>query len=96
MIAFGNGDDDDDAPERPKLWWQAFLESSGGAALITVAIGGLLAQWINVHVQTATTEREFNNAWLRARGDQALTAYRDYSNEQLKLQATSSRLSAKS
>lgn len=83
MIWDNDSIDDSDVRRRP--WWQSFLESSGGAAFITVLIGGLLAQWINMYIQDATSTREFNNAWLKARGDQALAAYKDYVTEQLKV-----------
>src|SRR5258706_12053412 len=65
--------------------WQVVLESGGGAALITVLIGGIAAQVINLTAQRAATRREFNNAWVKARGDQALNAYKDYVHEQLKI-----------
>ena len=80
-----DNDTTDESADRRRLWWQSFLESTGGAAFITVLVGGLLAQWINIYVQEATGAREFNNAWLKARGDQALAAYKDYVTEQLKV-----------
>ena len=55
-----------------------FLQSSGGTALITVVLGGIVGSLITGMVQSATHEREFDLAWLKARGDQALGAYRDY------------------
>src|SRR3954447_11049386 len=65
--------------------WQVFLESVGGAALITALVGGALLQLITWTVQRSLEKREFNNAWVKARGDQALSAYRDYNKEQLKV-----------
>jgi hypothetical protein len=64
--------------------WQRFLESAGGAALITALIGGAFVQWVADSIQRGAARRDFNNAWLKARGDQALLAYRDYHNDQLR------------
>jgi len=65
-----------------KPWWQRFLESTGGAAMITVLIGGLLGQLITWSVQKGLKEREFQEAWMKARGDQALVTYKDYLNQE--------------
>ena len=62
--------------------WLSVLESATVAALITALIGGVLVQVISASFQRSSTRREFNDAWLKARGDQALTAYRDYQREQ--------------
>lgn len=47
---------------KQKPWWQVFLESTGGAALITVLVGGLIAgavgQWISNGYQRSMKERE--------------------------------------
>lgn len=55
----------------PKPRWQIFLESTGGAALITVVIGGVVAggvgTWLTNRYQRAMREREV-----------ALRAYNDY------------------
>ena len=63
---------------KPKPAWQRFLESAGGAALVTVLVGGLLASLINAWVQAQLKARETNLAIVNARGDQALVAYKDY------------------
>jgi hypothetical protein len=55
-----------------------FLKTTGGTALITVLIGGLFGQIITCSVQNRLKEREFQQAWLKARGDQALVAYKEY------------------
>jgi hypothetical protein len=79
--------------DRPKPAWQRFLESTGGAALVTVLLGGLLGQCITSQVQKGQRarehqqaldlkEREFKQTWLKARGDQALIAYQDYLKEE--------------
>lgn len=61
-----------------KPGWQRFLESSGGTALITVLLGGMAGQLITCSVQNRTREREFEQAWMKSRGDQALQAYKEY------------------
>ncbi|HEY9286164.1 MAG TPA: hypothetical protein VIP46_22120 [Pyrinomonadaceae bacterium] len=47
---------------KPKPSWQVFLESTGGAALITVLVGGLIAgvvgQWITNEYQKGMKARE--------------------------------------
>ncbi len=45
-------------PEPQKPWWLRLLETSGGAALITVLIGGLLGQIISMSIQKSLKERE--------------------------------------
>lgn len=65
---------------KPK--WLLFLESTGGTALITVAIGGLAAQGITWLIQHRTAQREFAQTWLKARGDQALQGHTAYLQEQ--------------
>jgi hypothetical protein len=66
----------------PKSRWQLFLESSGGTALITVLIGGMFGQFISCSIQQGLKEREFQQTWLKARGDQALETYKDYLNQE--------------
>lgn len=58
--------------------WQLFLESSGGTAMITVLIGGIAASCVTAIIQSGSQAREFQDAWLKARGDQALIAYKEY------------------
>lgn len=55
-----------------------FLASAGGAAIVTVLLGGVAGQLISCNAQRRLQEREFNNAWLKARGDQALTARKEF------------------
>jgi hypothetical protein len=64
--------------DQPKPAWQRFLETTGGAALITVLIGGIFGQWITSSIQAGADDREFQQAWLKARGDQALLSYTEY------------------
>ena len=66
--------------DKPFLRW--FLESAGGAAIVTALIGGCFAQWITYIIQRDAANREFNSVWVKARGDQALSTYKDYINEQ--------------
>src|SRR4051812_9953741 len=58
--------------------WQRFLESGGGAAIVTTLIGGIFGAIISGIIQYGAKEREFEQSWLKARGDQALVAYREY------------------
>ncbi len=58
--------------------WQRFLESTGGTAVITVLLGGLIGQWINLTVQKSLKYRDFQQQWMKARGDQALVSYNQY------------------
>ena len=46
------------APEPVKPGWQRFLESTGGAALITVVIGGIAGGIITDKIQTGNKNRE--------------------------------------
>jgi hypothetical protein len=69
-------------PEPLKPAWQRFLESSGGTALITVIIGGIFGAVISGMIQSSAKDREFQQSWLKARGDQALTAYKEHLTKQ--------------
>jgi hypothetical protein len=64
------------APDKKPVWL-LFLESNGGAALITAVLGALLVQWISGNIQRSLKEREFQQAWMQARGNQALAAYKE-------------------
>jgi hypothetical protein len=63
-------------------WLSDFLKTGSGTALITVVIGGLLGAWISGRIQTGQKDREFQQSWLKGRGDQALIAYKDYLDKQ--------------
>jgi hypothetical protein len=69
-------------PESKKPKWQRFLETTGGTALITVLLGGIFGSIISASFQSSQKEREFQQSWLKARGDQALIAYKDYLEKQ--------------
>ena len=69
--------------------WQIFLESPGGTACISFILTGLIGAWITYTIQRSekerdfqqqesAKEREFQQEWMKARGDQALIAYKDY------------------
>src|SRR5438445_5795635 len=58
-------------PNDVKPWWQRFLESTGGTALITVLVGGILGQRLTSSYQEKLKEREL-----------ALAFYREQSKEQ--------------
>ena len=51
-------------------------------ALITVLLGGILGQMITYSVQRSSKDREFQQAWLKARGDQALVTFNEYLSQQ--------------
>jgi hypothetical protein len=68
--------------DQPKPRWQRFLETSGGTALITVVLGGVLGQFITWSIQNGQKEREFQQAWMKARGDQALVTYKEYVDQE--------------
>lgn len=62
--------------------WQRVLESTGGTALITVLIGGIFGTIISSIIQSNSKEREFQQTWLKARGDQAMVGYKDFLEKQ--------------
>lgn len=64
--------------------WLRLLESTGGAALVTVLLGGIAGSVITAVIQNGQKEREFQQEWLKARGEQALLAYREYAEGELK------------
>jgi hypothetical protein len=55
--------------------WLKLLNSSAVTAFITVAVGGLLAQWINFEVQDALSRRAVKNALIQEQGKIALIGY---------------------
>jgi hypothetical protein len=79
--------------EPPKTFWNAFQQPTVLAALITVLIGGIAATVITGIIQwraevrefqqsQVTREREFEQAWLKSRGDQALVSYKEYLDQE--------------
>jgi hypothetical protein len=74
-----------DAKNHSKHWWQYFLEPSVLTALVTVLIGGLFGGLITAMYQAAQKDREFQQSWLKTRGDQALTSYKEYLDREQEL-----------
>ena len=72
LLSFRN----EKAGEKPR--WQRFLESTGGAALITVLLGGIFGSCITDSLQKGAKDREFQQAWLKSRGDLALFAQKEF------------------
>lgn len=66
----------------PKPTWQRLLESTGGSALITVLIGGIFGTIITAMFQSASKDRDFEQAWIKMRGDQAMIGYKDFLDKQ--------------
>jgi len=54
------------------------LESAGGVAVVSVLLTGTFGQCITSKIQEGEKDREFQQAWIKARGDQALVAYKEY------------------
>jgi len=72
-----------DKEEKQKPAWQRFLESTGGTALITVVIGGILGQWVVSSINEGMKKRDNNLAYVRAFNDRMADAARsDLTQEQ--------------
>lgn len=69
--------------EKPK--WLMFMESAGAVALITVLIGGMLGGIITAIFQEYQKDREFQQAWLKARGDIALATSKEYHDKEVEV-----------
>ena len=67
--------------DTPKPRWQRFLESTGGAALITVIIGGMIGGYITYLFQSWQKDRDTQQAILKTRTEQALLSYQEYLNK---------------
>lgn len=76
-----------DAPQSTerKTFGAALREPTVVAALVTVLIGGIAATAITAVIQWQAGNREFSQAWLKARGDQALVSYKDYLDREQEL-----------
>lgn len=68
---------------KPK--WLLFLESAGGAALITLLIGGILGGIITAIVQEYQKDREFQQAWLKTRSEMELATAKEYRDRELEI-----------
>jgi|SRR5882672_4049237 len=69
----------------PRTFRSALREPTVVAALITVLIGGLAATGITGIIQWGAQVREFNQAWLKSRGDEALVSYKEYLDQEREL-----------
>jgi hypothetical protein len=65
-----------------KNWWERFLEPTVLTAIVTVLFGGIMGNIIAGKIQTGAKEREFQQAWMKARGDQALLAYKEHLDQE--------------
>ena len=65
-----------------KTFGAAFREPTVVATLITVLIGGIAATLITGIIQWRAGVREFDQAWLKSRGDQALVSYKEYLDQE--------------
>jgi hypothetical protein len=65
-----------------KSFRKAFKEPAVLAALVTVLIGSIAATIITGLIQWRAQVREFEQGWLKARGDQALVSYREYLDQE--------------
>ena len=72
--------------------WQVVLESAGGAAIITVLIGGAFTAWITHRFQGSEKEREFQNEIVKLYGQHRLTVQEKETEERFKTLQASLRL----
>jgi hypothetical protein len=68
--------------KEPKTFGEALREPTVVAALVTVLIGGIAATLITALIQWQAGVREFDQAWLKSRGDQALVSYKEYLDQE--------------
>jgi hypothetical protein len=80
--------------EKPKPRWQRFLESTGGAALITVLIGGIAGGYITYKFQSRQKDRDLQQAILKTRTEQALLSYKEYLDKREEIDKTAYELLA--
>lgn len=80
-------------PDSPQTLGKAIKEPAVLAALITVLIGGIAATLITGIIQwragvrefdqsQLARDRDFEQAWLKSRGDQALLSYKEYLDQE--------------
>ncbi len=67
-----------DRGERKKNWVFRLLETSGGAALVTVLLGGVLGAALNFVIQADLKQREDEQARQKFKGELALMSYKNY------------------
>lgn len=68
--------------EKPKPTWQRFLESPGGAAIISAILVGIFSQMTTYTAQRATSEKELRDAYTKARTEMILVTQKDYLEQQ--------------
>jgi hypothetical protein len=71
----------DESLIRPTHWWLHLLETSGGAALLTVLIGGLCGAGLNFLIQRDLKDRESQQALLRLQFEQKLITYKNLEDQ---------------
>jgi hypothetical protein len=67
-----------DDKEKSKPAWQRFLETAGGAALVTVLLGGVLGQCVTSKINEGIKERENHQADAKAYNDRVSDAAKSY------------------
>jgi hypothetical protein len=67
-----------ESPKTTTPFWVQVLNSNGFAAVLTVLVGGIFGQLITASIQEGAQRRQFQQEWLKARGEQALLAHREY------------------
>lgn len=72
-------------PKERKTFREALREPTVVAALVTVLIGGIAATLITALIQWQAGLREFDQTWLKSRGDQALISYKEYLDQEHEL-----------
>jgi hypothetical protein len=68
--------------KKEKTFRATLREPSVVATLITVLIGGIAATLITGIIQWRAGVREFEQTWLKSRGDQALISYKEYLDQE--------------
>lgn len=68
----------EDRGDKKGNWFFRLLESSGGTALVTVLLGGLLGAILNFVIQADLRQREGEQARQKFKGELALMSYKNY------------------
>lgn len=64
--------------EPAKSNWAKFLQSAGGAALITVVVGGLFTTLVASLIQRGAKDREFQNELIKVYGEHRLGVQKEF------------------
>lgn len=67
--------------KRATHWWLHILETSGGAALLTVLIGGLCGAGLNFLIQRDLKNRESQQSLLKLQFEQKLISYKNLEDQ---------------